>query len=175
MNEFAGRQPASAPSDAVDVQCFYNLPLLNSLWMNTMNRCLTRCARALTHLTLAGIVALACAPAWAQGVLRSFPTSALRGVMQVTTPPLVLLDGQAVRLSPGARIKNTSNLIVMSATLVGQPLLVNYVRDAQGMLHDVWILTPAEAQQKRPGQETLGNIRFESDSQPSAAPLAPSR
>jgi len=131
--------------------------------MNTMNRCFPRISRALRQLALVGTLALACVPAFAQGVVRPFPAKALRGLLQVTTPPLVLLNGQPARLSPGARIKNTSNLIVMSATLVGQQLLVNYVADAQGMLHEVWILTPAEAQQKRPGLETISNIRFESD------------
>ena len=128
-----------------------------------MNRCFPRISRALRQLALVGTLALACVPAFAQGVVRPFPAKALRGMLQVTTPPLVLLNGQPARLSPGARIKNTSNLIVMSATLVGQQLLVNYVADAQGMLHEVWILTPAEAQQKRPGLETISNIRFESD------------
>ena len=128
-----------------------------------MNRCFPRISRALRQLALVGTLALACVPAFAQGVVRPFPAKALRGMLQVTTPPLVLLNGQPARLSPGARIKNTSNLIVMSATLVGQQLLVNYVADAQGMLHEVWILTPAEAQQKRPGLETISNIHFESD------------
>lgn len=136
-----------------------------------MNRCFSRIHRALSHVAWGSALTLVCAPALAQGVVRNFPANALRGVLQVTTPPLALLDGQAARLSPGARIKNTSNLIVMSATLVNQPLLVNYLRDPQGMLHEVWILTPAEAQQKRAGQQNTGNVRFESDTQPS--PSAP--
>lgn len=140
-----------------------------------MNRCFSCVDRAWRHLAWASALTLLCVPALAQGLVRSFPANALRGVLQVTAPPTVLLNGQPARLSPGARIKNTNNLIVMSATLTGKQLLVNYVPDPQGMLHDVWILTPAEAQQKRAGQDTLSNIRFESDSQPSAAPLEPSR
>ncbi|MDD5028770.1 MAG: hypothetical protein PHH58_04595 [Rhodoferax sp.] len=128
-----------------------------------MNRCSHWLARTLRRLTLVGTLALVGAPALAQGMLRSFPAAALRGVLQVTTPPLVLLDGQAARLSPGAQIKSVNNLIVLSASLVGQPLLVNYLRDPQGLLHQVWILSPAEAQQKRPGASAHTNIRFGSD------------
>jgi len=101
----------------------------------------------------------------AQGFVRTFPTKALRGTLEVTGPPNILLNGQPQRLSPGARIKGTNNLIIMSASLVGKQLLVNYVPDPQGLIHEVWILTPAEAQQKRAGLDTLTNIRFESDLQ----------
>ncbi|OIN93026.1 MAG: hypothetical protein AUJ20_05575 [Comamonadaceae bacterium CG1_02_60_18] len=132
-----------------------------------MNRCFICSTRAVKRLTWVATLALASVGALAQGVVRAFPTTALRGVLQVTTPPMALLNGQPARLSPGARIKNTNNLIVLSATLTGQQLLVNYVPDPQGMLHDVWILTPAEAQQQRAGQQALSNIRFESDNAPS--------
>jgi hypothetical protein len=41
-------------------------------------------------------------------------------------------------------------MLVMSGTLIGQELLVNYTRESAGMVHEVWILTPAEAALKRP-------------------------
>jgi hypothetical protein len=63
----------------------------------------------------------------------------------------------ADRLSPGSRIRATSNLLVMSASLVGQELTVNYVRDAAGLLHEVWILTPEEAAAKRPTAADLAS------------------
>ncbi len=111
---------------------------------------------------LMGVACLLPSVADAQGLVRPFPTAALRGMLEVTAPPNILINGQSERLSPGARIKSANNLIVMSGTLVGQQLLVNYVRDGQGMIHDVWILTPAEAQEKRAGLDTITNIRFES-------------
>jgi len=128
-----------------------------------MNRCLVSLKTPLLALALVATTALTSAAAMAQGLLRPFPNSARRGLLEVTAPPQVLLNGKPARLSPGARIKGSNNLIVMSGTLVGQQVLVNYVADNQGMLHEVWILTPAEAQQKRPGLETISNIRFESD------------
>ena len=122
----------------------------------------------LLALCLAFVACLLPTVADAQGVTRTFPDKAKRGVFQVTMPPEILLDGAPARLSPGARIKGQNNLIVMSGTLVGQKLRVNYVRDGQGLIHDVWILNDAEAKQKRAGNDTTSNIRFESDTPPAA-------
>ena len=66
------------------------------------------------------------------------------------------------RLSPGVRIKGPNNLIVMSGMLVGQRVLVNYVRNQQGLIQDVWILSAIEAQEERKGLDST-NIVFESD------------
>jgi hypothetical protein len=133
--------------------------------MNTMNRCIN------THRKLGvGLTALILCtpigwltPAAAQDAVRQFPATALRATLEVTTPPNVLLNGQAERLSPGARIKDTNNLLVLSGNLVGQRVVVNYLRNPQGLVHEVWILNPTEALQKRAGMEPTTNIRFESD------------
>lgn len=117
-------------------------------------------------LVLTGAACLMPSVADAQGTSRTFPAKALRGVFQVTSPPNILLNGAPARLSPGARIRAPNNLIVMSGTLVGRQLRVNYVRDGQGLIHEVWILTEAEAQRKRAGNDTISNIRFESDAPP---------
>jgi len=74
------------------------------------------------------------------------PPAAQRGVLQVTHPPDVLLNGQPARLSPGARIRGRNNLLTLSASLVGQELAVRYLRDTQGLVHEVWILTETESQ-----------------------------
>ena len=50
---------------------------------------------------------------------------------------------------------------------------MNYVADPQGMIHEVWILTPAEAELKRAGLETLTNIRFQSEIDSAARPPVP--
>lgn len=118
-----------------------------------MNRCINSLPASLA-LALAGLLALApaVAPAdtAAQGRVRNFPAKALRGKLVVQLPPDVLLNGQAARLSPGARIHDTRNMLVMSGGLVGQALVVNYLRDNHGLVHEVWILTPEEAAVKRP-------------------------
>ena len=76
----------------------------------------------------------------------------LRGKLVVTLPPEVTLNGKPDRLSPGARIHDTNNLLVMSGGLINRELVVNYVRDGHGLIHEVWILTPQEAAMKRPAR-----------------------
>jgi hypothetical protein len=88
----------------------------------------------------------------AQVNVRPFPTNAERAVMVVTYPPIIQLNGKPDRLSPGARIRGPNNLLQLSGSLVGQNLLVNFVRSPSGEVHDVWILTEAEAALKRPTQ-----------------------
>ncbi len=110
---------------------------------------------------MAGMMTL-CTTGSAQMAVRQFPAAALRGVLEVTDPPTVLINGTPARLSPGARIKGVHNLIVLSGTLVGQRVLVNYVRDSHGLLHDVWILNEQEAQEKRNGMATFIPVTFSS-------------
>ena len=104
------------------------------------------------------------APAWAQASPRNFPKQALRGNLVMTAPPLVELDGKAEKLAPGARIRGPQNLIVLPGSLRGQRFVVNYVRELNGQLHEVWILTPREAQEKRASASTGRNFVFESES-----------
>lgn len=122
-----------------------------------MNRCYRlptlRRAAAQVALSLSLVAGLAgvCAPALAQQLtIRPFPPTALRGTLQVTHPPELLLDGKAERLSPGARIHGTNNMLVMSGAIVGKTVLVNYVREPHGLIHEVWILNEAEAQLSPP-------------------------
>ncbi|HET9978218.1 MAG TPA: hypothetical protein VFQ20_12315 [Burkholderiaceae bacterium] len=96
-----------------------------------MNRCLVVLAVALC----------AALPAHAQ---RVFERNALRGELQLTAPPEALLNGKPARLSPGARIRNPQNMIVLSGTVVGQKLPVNYTLDGFGLVHNVWILSADE-------------------------------
>jgi hypothetical protein len=137
--------------------------------MNTMNRCLKTFSAifsiaACASLTLPLATFHTESAAQTLGV-RNFPAKALRGKLVVQLPPDVLLDGQADRLSPGSRIHDTRNMLAMSGALVGQTLTVNYLRDGAGLIHEVWILTPEEAAEKRAGAkgDTLFNFSFASD------------
>jgi hypothetical protein len=141
--------------------------------MNTMNRCLPLSpVRFLTALlaVLVWATVFPADPAAAQYLPRQFPPAALRGTLQVTAPPEVLLNGKSARLAPGARIKGVNNLMVMSGALMGSTVLVNYMRDTQGLIQEVWILNPQEAQEKRAGAGTVTNIVFASDADQSQAP-----
>ncbi len=130
-----------------------------------MNRCFH--ARKSFFLGLTALLLTATSllpePVAAQNFGRQFPAAARRATLEVTTPPNVLLNGQAERLSPGARIKGLNNQLMLSGALVGQRVLVNYLRDPQGLIHEVWLLTEVEAQQKSVGMEPLTNFVFGSD------------
>lgn len=118
-----------------------------------MNRC---------RSTIALIIPLLLATA-AQAQVREFPAPALRGILQVTQPPEILLDGRADRLSPGARILGPRNELVMSASIAGERLVVNYTREPNGMVHQVWLLNQQEAALKRPGATRERNFLFASE------------
>lgn len=127
-----------------------------------MNRCLHLSQRLFFALVALIGISLLAQTVFAQNA-RPFPPAARRATLEVTTPPNVLLNGQAERLSPGARIKGPNNQLLLSGALVGQPLLVNYVRNAQGQVHEVWVLSPTEAAEKRAGMAPVTNFTFGSD------------
>ena len=77
-------------------------------------------------------------------IQRQFPQAALRGDIVFGQPPELLLNGEAARLAPGARIRAENNMIVLSGSLAGSRLVVHYTSDPQGQIKDVWILRPEE-------------------------------
>ena len=95
------------------------------------------------RILLVGTALLAGA-AFAQGIRREAPKDVVLGQLVVTTPPLVTMDGKPDRLSPGSRIRDLNNMLVLSGGLVGKRLPVVYRRDTSGLVHEVWILTDAE-------------------------------
>ena len=132
-----------------------------------MNRCIShllrlnlpqRVARAPLP-TLPRLITLSAMPATAHTApafrpfVRPSPAAALRGELVVTAPPSITLDGKAERLSPGARIRDANNMLVMSGALVNQKLVVNYLRESAGQVHQVWILNSEEIRQKRPNSK----------------------
>jgi hypothetical protein len=96
---------------------------------------------------------------------RQFPAQARRGVILFVAPPLIELDGQSARLSPGSRVRSTHNLIVLPTELTGLQACVNFTREATGQVHEVWILRPEEIDQRRAGEpaSVQRNFRFASE------------
>jgi hypothetical protein len=114
-----------------------------------MNRCTALLPRR--HLIAAALLLAGTGAVLAQDATpRDFPANAFRGTLVVLQPPEITMDGRPARLSPGSRIRGANRMMVLSATLVNQELTVNYTLEPNGMVHDVWILTPAEAALKRP-------------------------
>ena len=93
--------------------------------------------------------------------IRQFPKDAKRGELVVLMAPDIALDGKPDRLSPAVRIRDINNNLVLSSTFANQKLVVNYVRDNIGLVHNVWVLNAEEIKQKMPGQPegVLSNIR----------------
>jgi hypothetical protein len=96
---------------------------------------------------------------------RQFPPNAQRGKLQVVQGAEILIDGKPERLSPGARIRGPQNGLVMSGSLAGQELVVNFVRDAYNNVHQIWLLTALEASQKIKPATPANNVLFESEGQ----------
>lgn len=81
---------------------------------------------------------------------RVFPVNALRGQIAFGAPPVITVDGQPARLSPGVRVQSAQRMLTSPAQLAGQSYVVNYTREAtSGMVNQVWLLTDAEASTKR--------------------------
>lgn len=97
-----------------------------------------------TRAAFAAVFTLSAAAVVAQGIVREAPADVRPARMTVEAPPQITLDGQADRLAPGARIRNTQNLVVLSASLAGQTVPVVYRRDGAGLVHEAWILTEDE-------------------------------
>jgi hypothetical protein len=139
-----------------------------------MNRCTPHLMAVLTAslMLLAAAASFVSPPALAQTddakpTVREFPKAALRGEMVVLMPPEISMNGKPERLSPGARIRDANNHLAQSGALLNQQLLVNYLRDNLGQVHEVWILNSEEAREKRAGLQTR-NFSFGSEA--SAAP-----
>ncbi len=128
-----------------------------------MNRCTSRLVASILLTFSAALVGL---PAAAQDVgdppaVRDFPLNAQRGHMVVLAPPEISMDGKPDRLSPGARLRDSSNLLVLTGQVINQNLTVNYLRDNLGLVQQVWVLTGAEARLKRPNSPpSLFNFVF---------------
>jgi hypothetical protein len=145
--------------------------MFHSLWMFTMNRCFLILIAALMSPAIMAQDNNLSAPLPVNetpvqtGVpgLRKFPANALRGKLKVVQAPEILIDGKPERLSPGSRIRDPGQRLVMSASITNQEYIVNFVRNPLGEVHEVWILNELEAKQKIQTNTPASNITFASD------------
>lgn len=97
-----------------------------------------------TRTALAGLTFAATA-AFAQGFVREAPKDVKPAIIAVSaTPPIIAVDGKEDRLSPGARIRDRNNMLVLSGQLAGKSLYTVYRRDSAGLVHEVWLLNEEE-------------------------------
>jgi len=109
---------------------------------------MSRCV--LLGAALAAALSVPCIVQAQHVVQRSFPQNALRGEIVVVAPPEITLNGRAARLAPGSRIRGQNNMLVMSGSIVGAKLVVNYTVDDLGLVKDVWVLREDEARKTWP-------------------------
>jgi hypothetical protein len=76
--------------------------------------------------------------------VRQIPDDARRGNIVHIQESVVEIDGQRMRLSPGAQIRSQDNLFIVP---MGLPpgATVKYTLDGTGQIHRVWVLTAGEA------------------------------
>jgi hypothetical protein len=98
--------------------------------------------KILLALVVSVLASLCAMHAWAE---RNFPQTATRGDMKAYQYPAMKIGDNVYRLSPGSRIFNEKNLIIMPASLQLQTAPVMYQLDTRGDLAQVWLLTSDEA------------------------------
>jgi hypothetical protein len=97
-----------------------------------------------TRTALLGLAFVATAIG-AQSLVREAPKDVKPAIIAVSsTPPIITVDGAPDRLSPGARVRDRNNMLVLSGALAGKTLYTVYRRDAAGMVHEVWLLNEEE-------------------------------
>ena len=76
---------------------------------------------------------------------REAPRDVKPAVITVSaTPPIIAVNGVADRVSPGARIRDRNNMLVLSGQIAGKQMYTVYRRDAAGLVHEVWLLNYEE-------------------------------
>ena len=115
-----------------------------------------------TRSLLAG-TALVATAALAQNFVREAPKDVKPAIIAVSaTPPIITVNGASDRLSPGARVHDRNNMLVLSGALAGKTLYTVYRRDGAGLVHEVWLLN-ADEYAKLGGTEAgdpKGYLRF---------------
>ncbi len=117
-----------------------------------MNRCAQFFLRPALACAFAALAASASAQTTQDGqtIRRNFPQSALRGQIVFGDPPVITMNGVVTRMAIGYRVHGQGNLLVMSAQLDGLTATVDYTRDVEGHVYEVWILSPTEIAQLWP-------------------------
>lgn len=128
------------PSSRVSEQGIPDSPRFTSPWRFPLEFVPMRLGNLVTCLMLS-------VAASAYGQVRSIPKDAERGNIRHLQDMVVQIGGKPLRLAPGAQIRDASNRLVLPTALpAGVP--VKYLVDAEGMVRQVWILTPEEAAQR---------------------------
>ena len=107
--------------------------------------------------SLRAVISLLCfVAAGAHAQARNIPEQAKGGAITHLQDMIVAINGVAVRLAPGVQIRDQNNLLIVP-TALPPGSQVKYVLDQDGMVRQVWILTPEEARQPAASNQTGSN------------------
>jgi hypothetical protein len=96
-------------------------------------------------LLMCGVATLLAAAATVALAQRTFPQNAVRGELKAYEYPDMRIGSKDLRLTPGTRIYNEHNLIVMPASLASRKAPLMYTLDFSGNLGEIWLLSAEEA------------------------------
>ena len=89
-------------------------------------------------------------PLPALAIKRDFPRNAVRGQMTFGRDREVAVNGMREKLPLGVHVLDERNRPPLRGALEGKTFTVNYVRDRKGIIREIWLLTPQEAQRSMP-------------------------
>jgi len=84
----------------------------------------------------------------AHAQLRSIPEQAKDGQIRHLQEMIVSINGVAARLAPGVQIRDQHNRLMLP-TAIPAGAQVKYLLDTDGMVRQVWVLSPDEAKQQK--------------------------
>jgi hypothetical protein len=87
----------------------------------------------------------------ARAQLRTIPDAAKSGKIQHLQDMYVVIDGARKRLAPGAQIRDANNRLVLPVSIPAGAR-AKYLTDAEGMVRQVWLLSPKEASESAGGK-----------------------
>jgi hypothetical protein len=98
-----------------------------------------------TRTAFAGVALVAAVASAQVAAVRSAPKDVRPAIISVSaTPPVIEVDGKPDRFSPGARIRDLDERLVLTGSLAGRSVYSVYRRDAAGLVHEVWLLNEEE-------------------------------
>ena len=98
-----------------------------------------------TRTAVAGFAIVATLASAQVSSIRSAPRDVKPAIISVSaTPPIIEVDGKPDRLSPGARIRDREDRLVLTGMLANQSVYTVYKRDSVGLVHEVWLLNEEE-------------------------------
>ncbi len=89
---------------------------------------------------------------------RPLPADATLGTLKASAVPKIVIDGNPLKLTAGAQIRNQRNFIIqasaLSSSTAGSDVNVLYKKSRQGQIERLWLLTDQEYQRIKSGAKS---------------------